>query len=1197
MSGFRITGSKLFLLSLLACLTAVALRAQTHGHPTTTAMPRITAKVDDANRVMLPGNIHPLATAGHDLGAAPASLELGRAILVLKSTSAQQAALTKLTDDQHNPKSPNYHVWLTPAEYGARFGIASQDLAKIDGWLEGHGFTIEPQMAGRNLIIFSGTNAKLMQAFHTELHTYKVKGGTYTALSDNPQIPAAFSDLILSFSPNNFPVQAQHTIPRLMKHTDAGWKDVAGVKPQTTLPQNGTTYYAVTPYDLATIYNILPLWNAGIDGTGETIAIVADSNINPADVDTFRSAFGLPAKKLNIINYGPDPGRNDDESEADLDVQWSGAVAKNATIDLVVANNSYASGGIFGSAAYVVNNNLAPLLNVSFGACEQAFGTAENQFINLLWQQAASQGITVLVATGDSDAAGCDRGSSIASSGDAPNGIASTPYDISVGGTDFSGNFPDPTRYWSAENNATTAQSVLSYIPETAWNNSCANPVILAAELANGGTSDATTQALCNDSSLAQQYLNTDGGGGAASNCAVAGPDATNPCGSGYPKPAWQSGVLGIPADGVRDTPDVSLMAGNGVWGSFYLACDSDASGGSCDTTSYVSAGGTSFAAPIFAGMLALVQQKEQAAGLGNVNYVLYKLGAAEYNNPSSTTCSSSSVTPGNSCIFYDITQGSNSAPCLIYTPDCGTGTAVERIGTLAGYYANPGYDVASGLGTINAYNLVENWNSASSTFLPTTTRVSLTDPTSVVYGQNVSLSVVVSPIAPATGVPSGDVGFTSNDPAPNSISLNETTLSQGHGTVATTPLSAGSYQLFANYAGDATFAPSASSGVTVNVVKASAGIVLTSTSSVVQSSQNVTFSLEANSVLNGVAPTGTVIFTNTATGAVLTNEGLAESSTFNGITTATWFATVPQSQLQSGANTITASYSGDSNYLGALAAPLSVSSAQEAFVTTISQPSVTLTNGSGSLSVLITPSGSTPLTPNSIVLSCPTAVGLICTFSPNVVSNSGALTSTLSVRLAPSSLSLAASRADSNNAKLATISLAGGMAGLMLLMVPKRRKNYGLLSLCIFLLSGLMLTVGCSSGIHNSSSSQSSLVATSTLLSVNSSTQLAGAATVFTAKVKPESGTGLPTGTIMFSAGSAKLGTSPLIGESATFTTTSLPLGSQAVIATYSGDSTYEISSSAVMLLNVSSTVALKVAATDAFSNQSSVNVAVIIQ
>jgi hypothetical protein len=1184
--------SKLFMVFLLASLASGGIHAQAQG--SITASPRVTAAVDDANLIMLQGNIHPLATAANDLGAAPGSQELGRAILVLKSSPSQQAALNKLTDDQQNSKSPNYHAWLTPAQYGARFGVASQDIAKITAWLQSHGFTVEPAVAGRNLIMFSGTNAQLSEAFHTELHTYKVNGQTYTANASNPKIPAAFSNVISSFSPNNFPVHAQHSIPKVIRHTNTGWKGAPGLQPQLNINIQGTDFDAVSPYDLATIYNILPLWNAGIDGTGETIAIVSDSNINPADIDAWRSMFGLPTKKLNIINYGPDPGVNVDESEADLDVEWAGSVAKNATIDLVVANDTYASGGIFGAAAYVVNNNLASLLNVSYGECEQVLGTANNQFINLIWEQAASQGITVLVASGDAGAATCDRNNSVAYNGDAVNALASTPYDVSVGGTDFSSNFPNANKYWNATNDSTTLASVISYIPESPWNDSCANPLILAALQSQGTTTDSTPLTLCNDPNQLA-FLDTVGAGGGASNCAVSGPDLSHPCVAGYPKPAWQSGVNGIPSDGARDVPDVSLMAGNGTWGSIYVYCESDVTGPCNPTTGLSGAGGTSFASPIFAGMLALVQQK-QATRLGNVNYILYKLGATEYADATSTACSSSIVATGNSCIFYDITQGSNATPCFVFTADCNTGSQINQIGILTGYSATAGYDLTSGLGSVNTYNLVENWDSAFSKFLPSTTTLTATGSTTAVYGQNISLQVVVAPVAPAAGVPSGDVGVISNDTTPSSGSLTYVTLNNGKGTVAATPLSAGSYQLFGNYAGDATFASSTSSGIPVTITKAPPVIVLTSTLSSVQPGQNVTFSLAASGVLNGVAPTGTVVFTNTTTNANLPVETLPESSTFNEITTSTWFASVPQSLLQSGANQITAAYSGDSNYLGTAAAPITVGAEQTAFTTAINQPSLVLSNGTGILTVSVTPSGSKPLSPGSIFLSCPATAGLTCSFSPNTVGNNGVLTSTLTVRLSPSAQASSAHAVPSPRSKLSKATLALSLAGLLLFIAPKRRRNYSLLSLCFAMLTGLMFVVGCSGGASFSKVAPSPLVYSSTTLSVNPAAPVLGGITVFTATVTPTAGKGVPTGSITFSAGSAKLGTSVLTAGSATFSTTSLPLGSQAVIATYSGDSNYSSSSSAVTMLNVSSTLALTITAADGQGDQSSADVAIIV-
>src|SRR6202789_1540703 len=476
-------------------------------------------------------------------------------------------------------------------------------------------------MAGHSLIAFSGTNAQLRAAFHTEMHSYKIKSGTYHANANDPQIPAAIAPIVVGFaSLNNFPIKPLHSQPQMVQHVKNGWKLAAGnvaAQPEFTTTDQGTVLHLLAPYDLATIYNILPLWNAGIDGTGETIAICSQSDINPADVDSFRATFGLPAKKLNIIHYGPDPGlvtADDDEGEADLDVEWSGAVAKNATIDLVVSANTPASGGITGAAAYILNNNLASIMSVSYGECELHLGVAGNQYFNQLWEQAAAQGITVMVATGDAGSDVCDEDVlPISETGLSVSGFSSTPYNVAVGGTDLYGTYLDPNKYWNATNDQTTLASVISYLPEAAWNGSCANPQILAALQANGAdTTDTTTEALCNNTALQANFLNITGGSGGVSNCAISTGTTPASCVSGYPKPAWQSGVPGIPSDGVRDVPDVALMAGNGTWGSFYVYCESDiAAGGVCDpNTSIEGAGGTSFASPIFAGMMALVQQK-----------------------------------------------------------------------------------------------------------------------------------------------------------------------------------------------------------------------------------------------------------------------------------------------------------------------------------------------------------------------------------------------------------------------------------------------------------------------------------------------------------------------------------------------------------------------------------------------------------
>jgi len=1192
----------LVFLLLLWCLATVG-HAQNPVQATQPA-PRITQAIDESHLVTLQGSVHPLATNAADQGVASDSLELGRTILMLKSSDAQQASLKKLVDDQQNTHSSNYHAWLTPQQFGEQFGAAPQDIQKITQWLASHGFQVESPMAGHNLIVFSGTHAQLKAAFHTEIHTYKVNGESYLANATDPQIPAALASVVSGFSSlNNFPRYAQHTNPKLVRHNKSNWQVAAEgstPQPQFTTTSGGQAVYLLAPYDLATIYNVKPLWNAGIDGTGQTIAIVSDSNINPADVDYFRTTFGLPAKKLNIINYGPDPGLAADEGEADLDVQWSGAVAKNAIIDLVVAANTATSGGIDGAAAYIINNQLASILSVSYGACEVALGTSGNQYYSQIWEQAAAQGITVLAASGDSGSASCDQNEPYATRGLSVSGIASTPYNVAVGGTDFHSTFVDAAKYWNSTNDPVTLASVKSYLPESTWNDSCANPEILSA-LQNNGSTDATTEALCNDANEQANFLTTASGSGGISNCAIAGADASIPCLSGYPKPSWQSGVSGIPSDGVRDLPDVSLMAGNGIWGSFYVFCQSDILPGKvCDiNNSLQGAGGTSFATPVFAGILAMVQQKT-AAQQGNVNYVLYKLAAAQYSSSNAASCTSDSAVAGNSCIFYDVTDGTIAVPCYNGSTNCTTTVAGDTVGILPGYNANSGYDLATGLGSVNAYNLVEGWNSATATFLPTNTTITPTTSSTATYGSALSVNVSVAAVAPATGSPSGDVGITTNSVAPNSISVTEVTLSNSKGTVAAELLPVGTYQLFAGYAGDATFAPSHSSGLSVTITKTSVDAVLAATRKSVQPGQKVTFSISATGVTNGVVPTGSVIFTNATTGVVLGSEVLSATSSSTTTPISIAYVTVSASQLQLGANTITASYSGDSNYTAASIASLTIS-LSGSFTTTINPTSLTLApNGTGSVAVTVTPNG-TVLTQNSLTFACPATMpaGIACSFSPAILGSSGAITSTLTLQLATPLYVNPTSTASVPTSRRGWLGagFTGSLAGLVLLMLPRRRRRH-LLALSMIFCSSLLITVGCSGGgAGGGEKNPPALIATTTTLSVSPTAPILGSPVVFTTKVAPTSGTGLPSGTITFSEGATVLGTANLASGSASLSTSSLLVGSQAVTATYGGDSTYSGSSSAVSTLDVAFNGTIAVTASDNAGDQSSANLSVTIE
>jgi subtilase family serine protease len=302
-------------------------------------------------------------------------------------------------------------------------------------------------------------------AFHTQMRKYEVNGEEHWANANDPQIPAALAPVVSGIiSLHNFPRKPLHReLGAFSKMTGMPQRSLSAISlenPLYTAGANcglaGASCYAIAPYDLATIYNVLPLWNSSpaIDGTGQTIAIVSQSDIYSQDFTDFRKDFGLPAGTLNIIYNGPPPNKlasQGDELESDLDVQWSGSVATGATIDLVASTTTITTAGVDLSALYIVDNNIAPILSESYSACELEMGVAGNQFYNQLWQQAAAEGISVFVSTGDSAAAVCDRYMAISTQGLSVNGISSTPYNIAVGGTDFN-DLQNQSTYWNSNN-------------------------------------------------------------------------------------------------------------------------------------------------------------------------------------------------------------------------------------------------------------------------------------------------------------------------------------------------------------------------------------------------------------------------------------------------------------------------------------------------------------------------------------------------------------------------------------------------------------------------------------------------------------------------------------------------------------------------------------------------------------------------
>jgi hypothetical protein len=858
------------------------LRAQT----TPSATSRIAA-IDESSLVVLAGNRHPLAIPANDRGEAAPDLPMERMLLVLTRGASSETALENLLAAQQDKSSPDFHTWLSPAQFGARFGASKADLEKLTAWLVSHGFRVNRVGQGAMTIEFSGTAGQVKEAFHTPIHAYFVNGEKHYANAADPQIPAALAPVVAGINTlHDFPKRpAIHVLGKASRIANTSlWQ------PNFTFSGAAGVEHFLAPGDFAKIYNTATLYQNGIDGSGQSVAIVARNNINLSDVQIFRIAFGLPVNDPQIILDGPDPGNlaGPEETEADLDVEWSGAVAPKATIKFVVSASTNSTDGVDLSALYIVDNNLAPVLSASFGECEQSLGQTENTFFNNLWEQAAAEGITAVISSGDNGAAGCDSAnqSTPASQGLGVNGLASTPFNIAVGGTQFNENGADST-YWSATNGPDQS-SALGYIPENVWNESCADPNVCGTASLSASSGGASTL---------------------------------------YSKPPWQVGP-GVPNDGKRDLPDVSLDAAAGHDG--YLLCQD----GICTTNAngeLVNAelvGGTSAAAPTFAAIMALIAQKTNSRQ-GQANFVLYPLAAGQ----NAANCNSSS-SPQAQCIFNDITVGNNNVPGQLGNP------------------ATAGYDLATGWGSVNAANLAANWQNM--TFRSTLTTLALSS-ANLTHGQPVTASVTVAPGVGA-GTPTGDVSLL----AAGSEGVNLGNLGNGtvSGSVRTLP--GGMYSVTASYGGDATFAGSISTGVpiTINPEASSTGFsaFLAGQTGTQSSPVNTTYGgfldLEvsvAGASQNGT-PTGTLTFSDTFNGNTSTLLSVSLNSQGN--------ALVQESKLALGNHTLNVSYSGDASFSASSAGPISVSVAKGPTQTVLFIPAGALPNSSVVLQAVVLPNG-----------------------------------------------------------------------------------------------------------------------------------------------------------------------------------------------------------------------------------------------
>jgi hypothetical protein len=768
---------------------------------------RITAPINSSQMVALTGNVHGFAQPRFDLGRTDSGRVLYGVTLAFRPSAAQKTDLNNLLAQQQDRLSPNYHKWLTPAEFADRFGMTRNDVNRVVAWLEAQGFTVTSIANSRNQISFEGTVAQVETVFRTEIHNYLVDGEIHFANATNPSVPAALAGLVPAVGHlHNFSPK-----PRAQFRT----RSLTGAQPHFTTPfasSSGEDHF-LAPGDFATIYNL-----PGLDGTNQTIAVVGQSTVSANDLANFRVAAGLAAKAPQYILYPSTstgtrcPG---DEGESDLDLEWSGGVAANANIIFVYAgllpgescgeNRTYS---VWDALQQTVDNNYAPIISTSYGACEAINGEAFAVDLVQAWaQQANAQGQTIMAASGDAGAADCDATNSpSATRGLAVDVPASIPEVTGMGGTEFTGdaeavpsggNTPATTYWKGTTGGISTLSSALSYIPEMGWNDTVQNDGLLAS------------------------------GGGAS----IYFPKTEAP---------WQTGT-GVPNDGARDVPDLALNAS--PYHDPYLICSEDGQASPC-TNGFVSesgeillAGGTSCAAPTFSAIVALLNQSLGSSGLGNINPTLYSLAAS------------------NPAAFHDVTSGTNDVPCTSGTTDCPSGT------TEIGFSAHAGYDQVTGLGSVNASTLFTAWAGSR-----TASSITITSPptgTNVTVGTSVSFKVAVTP---ASGV--GTVSFSTlnNGTATplGTVTLNVPypSTTTGTATFATSALPGGTNSVTATYEGDTAHKAATSAPTTVTVTVPFTVSSAPSSRSV-SAGQTATYAININPT-SGF--TGTVSFTNSTT-------------------------------------------------------------------------------------------------------------------------------------------------------------------------------------------------------------------------------------------------------------------------------------------------------------------------------------------
>ena len=1005
----RLAGICLFSLSIVI--------AGQSGRAQTVSQKRIVQPIVAGKVSPLAGTVHPLARPQYDQGPVNSSMQLQGMTMNFNRTAAQETSLNTLLTAQQNSSSSSYHQWLTAAQFGEQFGMSQQDLDQVTAWLQSQGFTVDNVAESHTSIRFSGTAGTAEQAFHTQIHKYVVNGATHFANATQVSLPSAFASTVNRVGGlHDFKPQPRLARPASTK-TDGG-------QPHFTSGISGDHFLA--PGDFAVIYNVNPLYTAGYTGSGQTIGIMGQTDIVMADITDFRSAAGLPVNNPTVflIPGSADPGIGDasgDINEADLDLEWSGGVAKNASIVFVNSTD------VMDSMQYAIENKInglqIPILSISYGDCEPDWTSADLSSMEASFQQANAQGQTVFSAAGDNGAADCDEQTTQAPIISATQGLqvdypASSAYVTGMGGSEFTGDGTDSSpstgadQYWSANGSNDVLTSALSYIPEMAWNDT-------TFEIENGGGLSA-------------------GGGGKSLL---------------WPKPSWQTGVTGIPSDGARDVPDLSLNASPDH--DPYLVCtqitlDSNPStytssctngfrisdSGYDDNQGLVAFGGTSADAPSFAGLLALIEQQLGVpAGLGNINPTLYALAA------NSSTYASA---------FHDITTGNNIVPCTAGSPDCPSNGEM-------GYSAGTGYDQATGLGSFNASNLAAAFTSVGAKAGTTTTVAA--SPSSPATGANVTLTATVAHSA-GTAAPTGTVTFTIDGTAESPV-----TLANGSATTTTSFSTGGAHTVIAAYSGDTNYYASASATNTINV--GASGAAATTTTLVASPTTVALYGAMTLTATVQSSTAGTLAGTVTFSmgGATVGTGSVTAAASGVGTATLVVSSATPTLGFTAGSDTITAAYGGDSLY--------SASSGTAAI--TVTNPGMTMTVGNMTISsaspgasststITISTQGYTgtvALTATAPSLSASYAFGA----TSLAIASNGSATTTISIETVAAS----AQKGLQANLQGTTSRLAGaagvGLGAILLIVLPGFRKKRWPVVTSLLLLGMLGTMMGCGGG------------------------------------------------------------------------------------------------------------------------------------